>query len=201
MSRAIVLSLFLTLGLASSALAQQQPIPADRLEAAQQVLVASDQAGTIHRILKPMMDTLMAGMMNQMQGENADLKSVMADPEGAAIINRFIGKLTANLSASMDEAMPGYLQKIRDLYAGAFTIEELNGLRDFYLSPAGRAYLAKTPMLAQQATAYMVSDVMPKLQAGEQPVLAEFKAEILEYAVKRAKKEAKKAADGGRPKS
>jgi hypothetical protein len=89
------------------------------------------------------------------------------------------GKPAAGVKAS-DESMKifdlvqGELswEKMKDryitLYAETFTEEDIQGIIDFYKSPAGVAFLAKQPELMKRTMALnqqLMAEIMPKMQA------------------------------------
>jgi hypothetical protein len=54
-----------------------------------------------------------------------------------------------------------------DIYAEVFTVEELEGLIEFYESPIGQKFIAKQPELAAASMRHMqglMQDIMPKIQ-------------------------------------
>jgi hypothetical protein len=68
-----------------------------------------------------------------------------------------------------------------DIYVEVLTLEELNGLIQFYESPIGRRFIRKQPQLTAVTLRKMQSlmqDVVPRIQKDVQRALAEWEADI-----------------------
>jgi uncharacterized protein len=66
-------------------------------------------------------------------------------------------------SLSWDKLKP----KMIEIYAATFTEEEIDGILNFYKSPAGQAMLQKMPQLVQRSmamTQQMAQEIMPRVQ-------------------------------------
>jgi len=81
------------------------------------------------------------------------------------ILDNFMTKLMTAMRETM-----GW-QKLKsefiDLYAKAYTEEEVDGILTFYKSPVGQSMLAKTPQLVQQSMAISqahMREIQPKLE-------------------------------------
>jgi hypothetical protein len=102
----------------------------------------------IDRTMKQMMD------MGLAQGKET-AKSIMGDhpmtPTDQKIMDDYMAKLSAVVSdvLSWQNLKPAYV----DLYASAYTEEEIDGIVTFYKSPVGQALLAKTPELMTKSSA------------------------------------------------
>jgi hypothetical protein len=102
----------------------------------------------IDRTMKQMMD------MGFAQGKET-AKSMMGDhpmtPADQKIMDDYMAKLSAVVSdvLSWQNLKPAYV----DLYASAYTEEEIDGILTFYKSPVGQALLAKTPELMTKSSA------------------------------------------------
>lgn len=117
-----------------------------------------------------MSDTLMqgvrqstGGMMQQMQKQFGDGKLNQKQQE---IMQRHISEM-------MDYMLgPDYMGKVKDsmldVFAETYTLDELRGIRDFYLSPAGIAFIQKSPQVMQRA--------IPTMQAALGPMMERMKA-------------------------
>jgi uncharacterized protein len=117
-----------------------------------------------------MSDTLMqgvrqstGGMIQQMQKQIGDQKLNQKQQE---IMQRFTSEM-------MDDMLgPDYMGKVKDamldVFAETYTLDELRGIRDFYRSPAGVAFIQKTPQAMSRA--------MPSMQAALGPMMERMKA-------------------------
>jgi len=66
-----------------------------------------------------------------------------------------------------------------DIYAEVFTVEEINGLIEFYESPLGRQFIEKQPQLMQATMAKMqalMQEMMPQIQKEVEQALEEAKS-------------------------
>lgn len=79
---------------------------------------------------------------------------------------RFQQKLMANMKAelSWDKMKDLYIQ----VYSETFTQEDINGLLEFYGSPAGKAFVAKMPMVMQRTMTLMQEKMGPMMRNMEQ---------------------------------
>ena len=108
--------------------------------------------------------------------------NAMVDPSQLTDADKKImDNFMAKLMAAMRETM-GW-QKIKpefvDLYAKAYTEEEVDGLLTFYKSPVGQSMLAKTPQLMQQSMAISqthMQELQPKLKQLMDDMKQEFDA-------------------------
>ena len=87
-----------------------------------------------------------------------------ATPEQQAAENRMIQRAVGLMHQEMSwqKLKPQYVK----LYADTFSQDEIDGLNAFYGSPAGKAYLAKMPLLMQHSMQLMqaqMQDVMPRM--------------------------------------
>lgn len=116
------------------------------------------------------MDSLMKQMMNQglTQGKQT-VKSMMGDtpvtPADQKIIDDALAKMIVVISdvISWEKLRPAYV----DLYASAYSEEEVDGILAFYKSPVGQALLAKTPELITKSSAIVngrMQELGPKMR-------------------------------------
>jgi hypothetical protein len=66
------------------------------------------------------------------------------------------------------------------IYADTFTEDELQGIINFYKSPAGKKFVEKTPELMQKAmeiSQRQMGELMPKIQTMVQEKVAEYEKE------------------------
>jgi uncharacterized protein len=117
-----------------------------------------------------MSDTLMqgvrqstSGMVQQMQKQFADMKLNAKQQE----------IMQKNMSEFMDDMLgPEYMGRMRvamvEAFAETYSVEELRGIRDFYRSPSGIAFIQKTPQAMNKA--------MPAMHSAIEPMMARLKA-------------------------
>jgi len=158
--RRIGLSLALLFAFSPAALAQT---------AAQPPAAESASAADVDRLLQAMdMKTMMAGMMQQMQGAQ---EKMLADAFGA--------DLDEAKRARMQEAMATsstIIQKhlswealepvVRKVYMQVFSKREVQAMTAFYASPEGASILKKSP----QAMGLTMQEIQPAMQAAMQEV-------------------------------
>lgn len=100
-----------------------------------------------------------------------------------ALMHQSLAEMTAGEKLSekqqqiIDSATAGFLQVVRDemswakmrplyvqLYQESFTQEEIDGLVNFYKSPAGAAFVQKMPAVVQRSMVMMQSRMGPMMQ-------------------------------------
>ena len=151
---AILLSAVLSLGAIFHASAQGN---SDAKQLATEVveLTASD---SMMQSIRQSMAPVFANMSKQFGDKNMNSKQ-------QEILKRFADETMTYMMG------PEYLGKVRtatiDAYASVFTTEELKGIRDFYRSPAGVAFIKKMPDT--------IGYVMPSMQAAMQPMMDRMK--------------------------
>ena len=100
-------------------------------------------------------DQLLAVMMPQMiAAENRRYRGLT--PAQQTAISDSIREAMAALSPEMQELMA-------TAYARVFTVEELRGLRDFYNSPLGQAFMRKSPEATEQSMAALMA-LVPRIE-------------------------------------
>ena len=117
--------------------------------------------------MKGQMDGIMANAMQAAQ------KGQTLTPERQAILDRMRQKMAAAVGESLnwDTLMPIYVRT----YQASLTQDELDGILNFYQSPAGQAYTKKMPLIMQ--------NVMGEMQAMMKPLqqkLADIQKETLQ---------------------
>lgn len=140
----------------------------------------ADDATKKAKIEELMQLTDMSHLMSQMVGQmTARMKASAAQQEA-----------TMHLTPEQETAYHDYQQKLNDLLMGAvswdkleplmiqvysetYTDEELDGILNFYRSPAGHAMVAKTPQLMSKTVALM-SQQMTALQPQVQQLTKDF---------------------------
>jgi hypothetical protein len=109
-------------------------------------------AVNIDKTMDAMMKSMAPAMFEQMRKSNPSITAETSKAVSDATIE------------AMAEIEPKYMSLLVDIYADAFTEDELTQLVDFYESPVGRSVTAKTPALAPKVTQVMVT-LMPEIQA------------------------------------
>jgi len=126
---------------------------------------------------KKMLDGMMAQMDSVMQRSmQQSLHGVTLTDEQQKIMNEMQAKTMALLKKEMSwDSMEPVLV---DIYKRSFTQPEVNGMLDFYKSPAGQAVIAKMPLVMQNSIQMMqnkMSTMMPKLQQLQQETMERLK--------------------------
>jgi uncharacterized protein len=138
-----------------------------------QRLLEVTQAQKVLQTITEQMDAAFAGMVKRQVGDQQDLtpeqqKSLEARRKAAADM---VSKLL-----SWDSMGPLYLK----VYQETFTQAEVDGMLEFYSTPAGQAVIAKLPLAAKNTMSEMqqrVQEMMPKLQQMASETAEEVKAQ------------------------
>jgi len=109
-------------------------------------------------------------LMKQVEQQGRQMGMSMTGPSQLTDADKkILDNFMTRLMAAMQETM-GW-QKLKsefiDLYAKAYTEEEVDGILTFYRSPIGQSMLAKTPQLVQQSMAISqthMKEIQPKLE-------------------------------------
>lgn len=137
-------------------------------------LAHADQASKRAKIQEMITLTNSEGMMNQMLDQmSAAMKNAAAQqaakyqftPEQQQIQDSFNTKISGIIaqSLSMDKLRPIIIQT----YDETYTEDEIDGILNFYRSPAGKAFLAKTPQLMTRTMTLMqqqMANLQPQLE-------------------------------------
>jgi hypothetical protein len=136
--------------------------------------VFADEASRLVKAEQFMQVAQMDKMLNQSmtmmreQMKSSTMREIMTggqvNPAEAKRMDELQQKINGALSDifTWEKLKPAYAK----LYADAFTDEELDGLIAFYKSPAGQAFVTKTPQVMQQSMG-----IVQKLMAEAQPRL------------------------------
>ncbi len=150
-------TLLATLALAALPAAQAQPAADGRRIAGE--IVEISMGDSLFQGMRSNMGNMMAGLPKQM-GLNDKL-----NPKQQAIMERFMRETFDNVLS------PEFLTSVRAAYADAFatvySVEELQGMLDFYKSPTGVAMVRKMPDAMRVA--------IPQVQAMTTPFLQRIK--------------------------
>jgi uncharacterized protein len=117
----------------------------------------------------------MDGILEQAMKQAIDGKSVNAEQE--KIMSEFRARVVELARAEMgwDKLEPTYV----DLYAKTFSQAEIDGMLAFYKSDAGKAVLAKLPLMMQNLMQMMMERMkgfMPRLQQLQEEYIPKIKA-------------------------
>lgn len=120
-------------------------------------------------------DAQVDGMMAQAMADAIGGKTV--SPEQQALLDEMRTRVMAIVRESTDWAR---LEPMMiDIYRKSFTRKEAQGMLDFYRSEAGRAVIAKMPVVMQHTMAAMQENMrmmVPKIQEVQKDILARLKA-------------------------
>ncbi|HEU0186301.1 MAG TPA: DUF2059 domain-containing protein [Gallionellaceae bacterium] len=139
----------------------------------------------------------------------ASIRELMTITDSKKLVEGTMGQVDAMMQASMQQALAGQpvtpeqqkiLDQMRtkmlallkeqlswdslepmmmDIYQKTFTEQEVQGMVDFYKTDAGKAVIAKMPLVMQhtmQAMQQRMGQMMPKMQQLQQETLAQLKA-------------------------
>ncbi|MFO1450661.1 MAG: DUF2059 domain-containing protein [Opitutaceae bacterium] len=129
---------------------------------------AAPSQASIERLLSVTeVEKLLGTMYQQMDGMmkagmDQALRGKTLPPEAQKLAETLRAKLMANMKQELgwDAMKDLYIQ----VYAESFTQEEIDGLIAFYESPAGRAFVAKMPIVMQKSMTMMQSRMGPIMQ-------------------------------------
>ena len=112
-----------------------------------------------------MVGQMSTAMKTSMQQQTAQLNLT---PEQQGYADTFAAKVDAILknSLSMDSLKPVFLK----VYLDTYTEDELDGILAFYRSPAGQAFVSKTPILMQRSIQLMqqqIGVVQPQMEEAQ----------------------------------
>ncbi len=112
------------------------------------------------------MDQMMAGMQQQMEAMmSSQMQSVVSCPAMQPVVDAF----SRESSLLMTEQFSGesFLPSIAELYVEVFSLEELQGMVEFYRSALGQKLLEKMPELMQRSMVIaeqQMHEIMPKIE-------------------------------------
>lgn len=124
-----------------------------------------------------LLDSMYANLEQVMrQGMSQSVQGKTLDPEQQRILDAMPGKfmVLARQELSWEKLKPLYVQ----LYRDTFEQDEVDGLIEFYKSPAGHALVAKMPVLMQKMmvlTQSQFQSLLPKVMAAINSAMAEAK--------------------------
>lgn len=144
---------------------------------AQETATSSSKQAKVEELLQlTHMDHLMSQMIDQMTARmkaSADQQAATMNftPEQKTIYDDYQQKLNQLLASYLnwDKMKPVMVQ----VYSDTYTDDELNGILNFYRSPAGQAMVAKSPQLMNKTMSAMMQQ-MSTLQPQVQQLSKEF---------------------------
>lgn len=164
-----MIALMVAAWLSAAAPAFAQDAPAD--EPIIRELIALTESAKLLDGVYAQVDGMMAQAMNEAVGGNS------LSPQQQALFDEMRERVVTIFRESMSWAA---LEPIMiDIYRKSFTQKEAQGMLDFYRSDAGRAVIAKMPLVMQNTMAAMQASMrtmMPKIQEVQKDILARMKA-------------------------
>lgn len=162
-------ALILAAWLAAAAPALAQDGPAD--EAIVRELIEVTEAAKLLDDVYTQVDTMMAASMTEALGGRT------VTPEQQALFDEMRKRVIAIFRESMNWAA---LEPIMiDIYRKSFTRAEVQGMLDFYRSDAGKAVIAKMPVVMQNTMAAInghVQTMMPRILDVQKDIIARLRA-------------------------
>lgn len=147
------------------ALALTLPLTA-RADDASKRAKAQELVGILHS--DQMISQLSTNLMKQVTDAAQQIAGTDQTPEKKAHMDEFLKKVSTMFSQELnwDAMAPQFVT----VYTTNFSEDELTGIVNFYKSPAGAAFLSKSPQVSQQVSQL----VQPKLAALQTMVRAAF---------------------------
>jgi hypothetical protein len=127
---------------------------------------------------KKVLDNALSAMDQSVEvGIKAALKGQTVDAESQKVIDEMRTKMTALMKQTLawQDMEPMFI----DIYRRSLTQSEVNGMLKFYESEAGKAVIAKLPLIMQntmQAMQGRMQEMAPKIVQIQQDALAKLKA-------------------------
>ncbi|MGA9659733.1 MAG: DUF2059 domain-containing protein [Asticcacaulis sp.] len=106
-----------------------------------------------------MLDSMMKSMSPMLMEQQRKMHPEISEKDATA--------MSDSVTESMAQFFPGYMIRIKVLYAESFSEDELTQMVAFYESPVGRSITAKTPELMPK-TIQIASSMMPELVSNMQ---------------------------------
>jgi uncharacterized protein len=154
------------------ALALMLPLAA-RADDASQHAKAQELVNLLHS--DRMVTQLSGTILKQVADAAQQVESRNPSTENQAKLTDFNKKVTDMVNAQFNWTVVG--PQIVDLYAKAFTEDELSAIVTFYKSPAGTAFLAKAPDINQQLQ-QIVQPKLATLQTQVRDAFAEYQKSV-----------------------
>lgn len=152
-----ILAACMLLALAGTAQAQADTPEARRAAATALVKVMDELTGP-ERMMGTLRSTMQAPLMQQIR-TNTQLSAAQQDRAAEVLL----GVMTQSLTEMMKEVMPAAYQAMTQIYVERFSLAEIEAVRGFYLSPAGRK------------SATVLAEDMPRLM---QPLMLNLQSEL-----------------------
>jgi hypothetical protein len=167
----------------------QEAIDPAKLAAATQlldiVMPPESRDAMIEAIMKPMMQTMMAGIK-----EMPELKKIFGvDAEVQKIFERFMERQKTSSIAKLQQELPNMMTAMARAYARQFSLQEMADAKAFFATPSGRAYMTKAGgIMADPDIVQEQRSLMSSIFADKNGELAKFKTEIDAYMSSKSKK-------------
>lgn len=164
-----MLTLVLAAWLAAAAPALAQDEPAD--EAIIRELITVTESAKLLDGVYAQVDAMMAASMAEALGGRA------VTPEQQALFDEMRARVIAIMRESMNWA--ALEPMMIDIYRKSFTQKEAQGMLDFYRTDAGRAVIAKMPLVMQNTMTAMhdhMRTMMPKIVEVQKDIIARLRA-------------------------
>lgn len=113
-----------------------------------------------------MMSSVQAQTRTMMQTMIQKMSDKQLTPKQQAVIDNFIEKYTAAMADYM--TWDRFKSLYMSVYRETFTQEELNGILEFYQSPAGQSFIAKMPTLMSKIMQQMPDLMAPMMEKAKQ---------------------------------
>lgn len=159
--------------------AQAAAVDPARLKAAQalvdQVMPPAQREAMMRAIVTPML-----GNMRQAMMANPDFaKMAASDPRVSEAVQHFAEKMIADSMADVGRDMPKLMDAMAIAYARQFSVQQLDEVRAFYMSPTGRAFMSRLPEIMADPAVVQAQGAMMRAQMERMPArVKELTAEI-----------------------
>jgi len=173
------------MAIAASLLLLMMPLPADAQEAA--AAGASPSEASIRELIEV---TGASRMVEDMYGRidsmmRQSMQEAMAGQQLTPGQERLIDEMRERIIAIFQDEMNW--QKMEpmmiDIYRRSFTQDEIDGMRDFYRTDAGRAVIAKMPLVMEHTMAAMqqhMRTMLPRLREVQEDIVARMRQTALQ---------------------
>lgn len=170
--------------------AEQASAPAsDRLVLARGVVDQIMPPDRREDMIEAMVRPTLANMRQALMAQPQLARLVSGEPRMAALLNRYLDEETDHSLAVLRQSLPELVEAMAGAYARQFSREELEAMRLFFDSPAGRAYVDKSAALMTDSAVLAVErTMMVRSMDGLQERAAAFAASM---AAKAAEEDAK----------
>ena len=183
-----VLLMGLGLALAQAPAASQATTPAspaaagaaEHRDKARQVIDLVMPPGQRDVLFASMMDSMIQSLIGGMMSNDPSLAAALEKmPEAGPVFARFVERQRSLAMADFKAHAPEMVEAMTSAYARHFSADELTSLQSFFSSPAGRKYVATSPMLLRdEAVAAWQRNLAAAAQARQDAELHRFMEEL-----------------------